>query len=227
MFFVYFITLLSLGPVMHSSVNVAAAFSTSSSFTGISRKYILNNNHNSNIRRNNNIMMGMEIKIRIVGRKNGSEKWLEDAYSMYETRLQPSPIGVETIWHKNDDELVRAVQADQDKGHCVVLLDSTGKMRTSEQFSEDMYQYLDEGGSRLSYVIGGAEGLPPQLKYDGYENYSPSKKGKKKGGGGNSGANRKMLSLSSMTFTHQFARTLLMEQIYRASEIRRGSGYHK
>ncbi len=38
--------------------------------------------------------MGMDIKIRIVGRKNGSEAWLEDAYSMYDTRLRPSPIDV-------------------------------------------------------------------------------------------------------------------------------------
>lgn len=149
--------------------------------------------------------MGMQIKIRIVGRKNGSEKWLEDSYKMYETRLQPSPLEVETLWHKNDQDLIKGVQGDVGKNHAVVLLDPAGKQGTSEEFCENLYQWLDQGGSRMVFVIGGAEGLPEELRQRSME----------------------MLSLSAMTFTHQFARTLLIEQIYRASEIRKGSGYHK
>lgn len=169
------------------------------------------------------LSMGLDIKIRIVGKARGGEQWLEDAYSIYETRLRPSNIGVETIWHKNDDELVKGVSADTDKGHMVVLLDPLGKTMTSEQFSENMYQWLDEGGSRLAFIIGGAEGLPPELRFG---DYSSSKKG---GRTSESGGKRqyKKISLSALTFTHQFARTILMEQIYRASEIRKGSGYHK
>jgi 23S rRNA (pseudouridine1915-N3)-methyltransferase len=149
--------------------------------------------------------MVMDVNIRIVGRKNGGEKWLESSYSTYETRLKPTNLKVTTLWHKSDDDLVKAVQGDESKNHKVVVLDPLGKMCTSEKFSDDMYRWLEEGGSRLTFVIGGAEGLPEELR-----------------GGG-----RGMLSLSSLTFTHQFARILLMEQIYRASEIRRGSGYHK
>lgn len=169
------------------------------------------------------LSMGMDVKIRIVGKARGGEQWLEDAYSIYETRLRPSNIGVETVWHKNDDELVKGVSADSDKGHAVVLLDPLGKAMTSEKFSESMYRWIDEGGSRLSFVIGGAEGLPPEIRYG---DYSGSKKGGRKSGGAG-GSQYKKISLSALTFTHQFARTILMEQIYRASEIRKGSGYHK
>jgi 23S rRNA (pseudouridine1915-N3)-methyltransferase len=153
------------------------------------------------------LSMGMKINIRIVGRKAGSEKWLEAGVAMYETRLRPSTLEVETTWHKDNDALVKGVETDQSKGHSVVLLDPVGKTRTSEQLSDDLYQWLDQGGSRLSLVIGGAEGLPSELKET-----TPSPQ---------------LMSLSALTFTHQFARLMLIEQIYRASEIRKGSGYHK
>ena len=150
------------------------------------------------------ISMGLEVKIRMVGRKNGGEKWLESAYSTYDTRLKSTNMKVSTQYHKNDIELIKGVESDESKSHTCVLLDPLGKMCTSEVFSEKVYNWLQDGGSRLTFVIGGAEGLPQELKH-----------------------NRQMISLGMMTFTHQFARVLLMEQIYRASEIRKGSGYHK
>ena len=150
--------------------------------------------------------MGLDIKIRMVGRKNGCERWLSDAYDMYETRLQSSNIYVETLWHKNNDELIKAVRLDSSKDHSVVLLDAMGDQMTSEKFSKNLYQYLNSGGSRVAFVIGGADGLPSELKQEFRSN---------------------MISLSTMTFTHQFARTVLVEQIYRASEIEKGSNYHK
>lgn len=159
-------------------------------------------------RRTPPMKMGLEVKIRIVGRKNGGEPWLESSYSTYEKRLKPTNLQVTTQWHKNDDDLVKAVEGDEAKNHPVVLLDPLGKMSTSEKFCDDMYKWLEEGGSRLTFVIGGAEGLPEELR-------------------GVGARRRNLLSLSSLTLTHQFARILLMEQIYRASEIRKGSGYHK
>ena len=150
----------------------------------------------------------MEVKLRMVGRKNNGEKWLEDAYSTYDTRLKPTNLNVQTFYHKNDNELTKNIEADESKNHKVILLDPLGKLVTSEVFSDNMYNWLEDGGSRLTFVIGGAEGLPEELK------------------AGRSGKND-LLSLGKMTFTHQFARVLLMEQIYRASEIRKGSGYHK
>lgn len=157
--------------------------------------------------------MGLEVKIRMVGRKNGSEKWLEDAYTMYNSRLTSTNLNVQTQYHKNDNELRNGIEADESKKHKVVLLDPLGRLCTSEHFSMDMYRWLEEGGSRLTFVIGGAEGLPHEIKHTATMTTS-------EGG-------RHMLSMGLMTFTHQFARLLLMEQIYRASEIKKGSGYHK
>ena len=177
------------------------------------------------------LSMGLEVKIRIVGRKN-AEKWLDDGYAVYEKRLRPAGINVETTYHKNDQELIKGVKADKEKKHAVVLLDPRGRVLTSEKFSDDMYSWLDEGGSRLTFVIGGAEGLPFELRGDPSE-YKHQQQGENSNysyyqqQGGSGSPPKNMLSLSSMTFTHQFARTVLIEQIYRASEIRKGSGYHK
>jgi 23S rRNA (pseudouridine1915-N3)-methyltransferase len=154
--------------------------------------------------------MGMKVTIRIVGRKTGSEKWLEDACSMYQTRLRPANIDVDTVWHKNNDALVKGVLGDYTKGAPVVLLDPLGKTRSSEALADDFFDWIEEGGSRLIFVIGGAEGLPAELKTPPPGSKPPI-----------------LLSLSSLTFTHQFARLVLIEQLYRASEIRKGTGYHK
>jgi hypothetical protein len=40
--------------------------------------------------------MGLDVKIRMVGRKNGGEKWLETAYDTYETRLQSSNVNADS-----------------------------------------------------------------------------------------------------------------------------------
>jgi 23S rRNA (pseudouridine1915-N3)-methyltransferase len=179
----------------------------SSSFLPSHQSIITTHHHRPQHASSSTLRMGLQVKIRIVGRKNGGEKWLDQSYSTYETRLKPTNLDVTTHWHKNDDDLLKNIQADISKSHKVILLDPLGKMCTSEAFSDQMYDWLEVGGSRLTFCIGGAEGLPKELRDD-------TKKSD-------------MLSLSSLTFTHQFARILLMEQIYRASEIRRGSGYHK
>lgn len=167
------------------------------------------------LRRPRELYMAMDVKIRIVGKKNGGEKWINDAYDVYAKRIGPSSgLALQTVWHKSNDDLIKGVETDKLKGHSIILLDPLGVKCSSEIFSSNMYKWLERGGSRVSFVIGGADGLPPSLRGS-----SP----------GMSLDNKQFifLSLSDLTFTHQFARVLLVEQVYRASEIRRGSGYHK
>lgn len=160
--------------------------------------------------------MALQVKIRMVGReKSGShDQWIAEACEMYTTRLRTSNVDLETEWHKTSDQLVKGITNDVEKGATVVLLDPYGKLPTSEDFADDVYEWLERGGSRLVFGIGGAEGLPWELKSGILQ------MGKKF-------IKLPLLSLSKLTFTHQFARLLLVEQIYRASEIRRGTNYHK
>lgn len=79
-----------------------------------------------------------------------------------------------------------------------ICLDASGKLMNSEEFSHYVLGY-----PRLCFIIGGADGLPEPLKKE------------------------TSLSLSRLTFTHQIVRLILIEQIYRALEIAKGSPYHK
>lgn len=138
-------------------------------------------------------------KIRIFSIGKTKEEWLDSAIKEYLNRLK-STHTIEFIWAKNDAQLVELAT----KEPLLICLDEKGSLMTSEQFAVFFQKNLEQGGARLAIAIGGAEGLPIQLK-------SPYQQ----------------ISLSPMTFTHQLVRLVLIEQIYRAVEINKGSKYHK
>ncbi len=80
-----------------------------------------------------------------------------------------------------------------------------GKQLSSVAFSEKIQQITVDGKSTLNIVIGSSFGISEEIK--------------------------KMcamrLSMSEMTFPHQLARVMLLEQIYRAFQISNGGKYHK
>lgn len=110
-------------------------------------------------------------------------------------------LSIEWVLVKNEEKLLELAQ----KEPLLLSLDPQGVSVTSEEFSRLFYTSLVKGGSRLAFVIGGPEGLPPKLKSKGPH----------------------LISLSPLTFTHQLTRLILMEQLYRALEIQKGSSYHK
>ena len=87
----------------------------------------------------------------------------------------------------------------------VIALHESGKSYSSREFSDWFGKTLGSADGPLAFVIGGAYGLSEDLIR---------------------GA-KTVVSLSKMTFTHEFARLILLEQLYRAAQIARGTDYHK
>lgn len=139
-------------------------------------------------------------KIKVFSIGKTKEAWLKSALTDYEERLK-STLAMEWILAKNDAQLKQFLEKEEH----FICLDPSGKQSTSEEFSRFLIQSLRECHSRLSFVIGGPEGIPPTLK----------------------SAAKSLLSFSKMTFTHQIVRLVLIEQIYRALEIEKGTAYHK
>ena len=91
------------------------------------------------------------------------------------------------------------------KGAHVTALCVEGSEFTSEQLAGQLEKTAGDGVSELAFIIGGAWGLSPEVK----------------------SAAKTRLSLSRLTFPHQLARVLLLEQLYRAFSILSNGKYHK
>lgn len=87
----------------------------------------------------------------------------------------------------------------------VIALEVEGKMLDSVELSRHMSRVFDGGRSTVDFIIGGSLGLSPSVK--------------KRADLG--------LSFSRMTFPHQMARVLLLEQVYRSFKIANNETYHK
>ena len=87
----------------------------------------------------------------------------------------------------------------------VIALTIPGKQWDSPGLSRHMEELMDRGQSSMVFVIGGSLGLSDAVIARANE----------------------QLSMSKMTFPHQLARVMLLEQLYRAMKIRAGERYHK
>lgn len=124
-----------------------------------------------------------------------------ELHELDECRLSDSP---------SDKEIAAALkkEAEQIKKYAkgmIVPMCIEGKQLTSPELSEKITTAGVSGQSTVTFVIGSSFGLDPEIKAMG----------------------TLKLSMSKMTFPHQLARVMLLEQIYRAFQIAEGGKYHK
>jgi 23S rRNA (pseudouridine1915-N3)-methyltransferase len=92
-----------------------------------------------------------------------------------------------------------------DRAATALLLDAGGKPQDSETLARWLAEQRDRGTREIIFICGDADGFPDPLR----------KRVTQK------------LSLSSMTYSHELARVMLVEQLYRAFSILSGSPYPK
>ena len=155
----------------------------------------------------------MKIRIIAIGKWKG--EWVSSATERFTKLLsrdcelelveipemKKSPDGSnETLINREGELLLKRIRGDY-----VYCLDRHGDRLSSEKFARAIQSNQTSGKSNLDFVIGGAYGLSQEVQ---------------------SKADR-IFSLSDMTFSHQIARVVLLEQLFRAFSILKGSPYHK
>lgn len=88
---------------------------------------------------------------------------------------------------------------------CIVGLDERGENFSSKQFAKWFGEQQLKGHSRMTFIIGGAEGLNDKIR----------------------GRCDLLISFGQMTWPHMLVRILLAEQLYRTQQILSGHPYHK
>jgi 23S rRNA (pseudouridine1915-N3)-methyltransferase len=100
-----------------------------------------------------------------------------------------------------ENEGKKLIEMLKDPGACNIAMSEDGREYTSEGFAH----FLQKNSRKLNFIIGGPNGLSDHVKKNVHE----------------------IISLSRMTFPHEIARMLLVEQIYRAISIIKNRSYHK
>ncbi|MBR4377552.1 MAG: 23S rRNA (pseudouridine(1915)-N(3))-methyltransferase RlmH [Bacilli bacterium] len=158
----------------------------------------------------------MKIKLYCIGKIK--EQYLKDGINEYVKRISPysnieivevadskvkdNPNSADISIAKNEEgeRVLKLLKNDY-----LIGLDMNKPEFTSEEFASFLDKKMVEGGSNISFVIGGSYGLSDALK----------------------ARCNTSISLSKLTFLHQMTRLILLEQIYRGFKILNNETYHK
>jgi len=159
------------------------------------------------------------MRIKIIGIGKIKEGYFTAAIGEYVKRMQPyteieiielpearlpekaSIAQIQQTLVKEAQDIQKRIKTDD----YTIALDLDGTQLTSEALAAHIDGLMSTGHSSLTFIIGSSHGLDCELKNKVDER----------------------LKLSDMTFPHQLARVILLEQIYRAFKINRGEPYHK
>lgn len=142
----------------------------------------------------------MKIRFLMLGKTRGAE--MNAILADYTKRISRS-CAVEITEVRDADAAMKKL--DVDRARAAFLLDARGKTYDSISFAKWLGELRDRGVRELIFVCGDADGFPEVLR----ERVTQK------------------LSLSAMTYSHELARVMLAEQIYRAFAILSGSPYPK
>ena len=125
----------------------------------------------------------------------------KDLIDSYGKRISSSGIAIEI--HPDKVSPSEYEQRIESKSGNLMLLDESGKQYTSLQLARLLSEASISGDS-LIFAIGPVNGFSEEFKH-----------------------RHNLISISKMTLTHEMASAVLFEQLYRASEINKGSSYHR
>lgn len=156
------------------------------------------------------------MKIKIIALGKIKEKFLKDGIDEFLKRLTPYAsleiVELNPIEIKDENLTNRVLEQEGEKilahvkpNSYVITLEIEGANFSSEKFAQKLEEVSNQGHNEIVFVIGSSCGIAKSVS---------------------ARADFK-LSLSKMTFLHQFARLLLVEQLYRAFKIQKGETYHK
>ena len=139
-------------------------------------------------------------RCRIVAVGKVRRGWIQDGIDLYLKRLPGFSITElrDSSAAKEAEAIRSAIRSDE----TLIVLMEQGDALASIPFAKRLNHY---GNERLVFVIGGADGLTEEIKVQAHW----------------------QLSLSPMTFPHELARLMLVEQLFRAQSILQGSPYHR
>jgi 23S rRNA (pseudouridine1915-N3)-methyltransferase len=155
------------------------------------------------------------MKINIINIANKMPSWVTDACDEYLKRINHGKYSCQLIEIKAEKQTNKpaienmALEAKKfskliPQNSFVIALDERGKAYNSNQFAENLEQ-IALHNSNITFIIGGADGIHPDLKKS---------------------ANLQM-QLSNLTYPHGLVRIIILEQIYRAITILENHPYHR